>query len=213
MLDLPGQALLDKHRLLGGCVRLSLTIDAARLAAEIDALGASVWGTAGGRIGVHRRAEALYLRGHAPAKGNLPIADRPALSHLPYAREVIAMPGAPPQRCLLARLPPGETVALHVDHVAPYFSQTIRIHVPVVTNEHVFMVCDGLAYRMHAGEVWALNNSAAHGVWNADPESARTHLICDYVPSRELLALIARGDRSLGRALPEVQRRLTVRSG
>jgi hypothetical protein len=212
MLDLPGQPVLDKAHLLGGCVRLPVVVDAGRLAAEIEALGPSVWGTTDGRVGVHRSAEAVFLRGYAPAAGEMPIEDRPALDHLPYAREVLLGLGAPPQRCLLARLPAGRTVALHIDR-APYFAKTIRIHVPVSTSEQVFMLCAGLSYRMRAGEVWALNNSAQHGVWNADPGRSRTHLICDFVTTPVLLALIAQGDRNLGEANAEVERHLAGARG
>ncbi|MBL8201686.1 MAG: aspartyl/asparaginyl beta-hydroxylase domain-containing protein [Chromatiales bacterium] len=208
MLDLPDRPLLDKDRLIGGCLRLPLVIDAARLAAEIESLGTAVWGTTDGRVGVHRSAEAIFLRGHAPAEGELPIHDRPLLDRLPGAREVLALLGAPPLRCLLARLPAGGTIAPHIDR-APYFAKTIRIHVPVTTSERVFMYCAGYSYRMRAGEAWALNNSTRHGVWNADPELSRTHLICDFLPAPPLLALLAAGERSLGRDDPEVERHLT----
>jgi hypothetical protein len=60
------------------------------------------------------------------------------------------------------------------------------------------MMCNGMTYRMRAGEVWVLNNSAEHAVWNAHPARARTHLICDFLPSDALLPLIAAGDRNLG---------------
>jgi hypothetical protein len=75
MLHIPGQPLLDKALLVGTCVRLPLTVDATRLAAEIDALPAELWGTTGGRVGVHRIAEAVFLRGYAPAEGERPIED------------------------------------------------------------------------------------------------------------------------------------------
>ena len=207
MLDLPEWPVLDKTQLLGGCVRLPAIIDSVRLADEVEALGASVWGTTDGRVGVHKAAEAIFLRGHAPAEGDLPIADRPVLDLLPYARQVLGMLGAPPQRCLLARLPPGATIAPHIDR-APYFFKTIRIHVPVSTNERVFMFCAGFTYQMRAGEVWALNNSAEHGVWNADVASARTHLICDFVTTPQFLALLARGERLLGQTDPDVLQHL-----
>jgi hypothetical protein len=207
MLDLPDHPVLDKSHLLGGCLRLPLIIDAQRLAAEIGALGPSVWGTTDGRVGVHKAAEALFLRGHAPAQGELPIEDRPVFAQLPYVRQLLGLLGAPPQRCLLARLPPGGTVAPHIDR-APYFSKTIRIHVPVTTNERVFMFCAGFSYQMRTGEVWALNNSAEHGVWNADLASSRTHLICDFVTTPQFLELLARGERSLGQHNPEVLQHL-----
>ncbi|MDH4023729.1 MAG: aspartyl/asparaginyl beta-hydroxylase domain-containing protein [Gammaproteobacteria bacterium] len=204
MLDLPDRPVLDKDRLVGACLRLPVVIDAGRLATEIDALGAAVWGTTDGRVGVHSRAEAVFLRGYAPAQGELPIEDRLALDGLPYVRDVLGLLAAPPLRCLLARLPAGGTIAPHIDR-APYFAKTLRIHVPVTTSDRVFMLCAGLTYRMRAGEVWALNNSTHHGVWNADPQLSRTHLICDFLPAPALLDLLARGDRGLGQHNPEVR--------
>lgn len=199
MLSIPGQPLLDKARLIGGCVRLSLRCDVARLRAEVDALPQHFRGTRGGRVGVHNPAQAVFLRGHAPAEGDLPIEERESLAHLPYVRELIheRIPACP-QRCLLAVLPAGAVIAPHTDQRAPYFGQTIRIHVPVVTNENVWMYCGGKSYRMAAGEMWALNNSTVHGVWNADAARARTHLICDYLSSPALLEMLARGERDLG---------------
>src|SRR5271165_3662501 len=134
MLELPGQPLLDKTTLIGSCMRLPLRFDAARLQAEIDALPLYFWGTQGGRVGVHRIAEAVFLRGYAPAEGSLPIEDRPALGLLPYVREIIeARIPAAAQRCLLARLPGGAQIAPHIDR-AIYFAQTVRLHLPVATH-------------------------------------------------------------------------------
>jgi hypothetical protein len=207
MLDLENSPVLDKSRLLGGCLRLPLSVHADRLAAEIEALGPTIWGTTGGRIGVHSAAEAVFLRGHAPAEGVLSIDDRPVLARLPYASEIMSLLQAPPLRCLLARLPPGKTVAPHID-LAPYFRKSIRIHVPVTTHDRSFMYCDGLCYVMRAGEVWALNNSAQHGVWNADQVLSRTHMICDFLLTPQLETLLLTGDRTLGRPEPRVQRHL-----
>jgi hypothetical protein len=206
MLDLPGHPLLDKQRLIGSCSLLPLTVDGARLRAEIDALPAHAWEGTGGRVGVHSRANAIFLRGYAPVEGEKPIEDRESLGALPYAREIITrLIPAPAQRCLLARLLPGVSVAGHIDR-APYFGKTLRIHVPVVTNDAAWMYCDGLTYRMRAGEVWALNNSAPHAVWNAHPNDARTHLICDFLPSAALLELLARAERDSGVPNAEVER-------
>ena len=209
MLDLPGQPTLDKQTLVGGCVRLPLAVDAARLQAEFANLPASVWGSTGGRVGVHRAAEALFLRGYAPAEGNKPIEDRPALDLLPYVRHVIEeLIDAQPLRCLLARLPAGAAIPPHVDR-APYFSKSLRVHVPVETHELSWMVCAGQVYLMRAGEVWMLNNSTTHAVWNEHATLSRTHLICDFLPSEALLGLLSRGDRSLGQHMPAVERHVT----
>jgi hypothetical protein len=203
MLDIPDAPILDKASLIGGCVRLPLTIDAIRLQNEVENLPPSVWGHSGGRVGPHSVAEALFLRGFAPAEGDLPVEDRPVLALLPYVRETLATLLATPLRCLLARLPAMATVRPHRD-LPPYFSKTLRLHIPVVTHREVYMYASGLCYRMATGEVWALNNSATHAVWNAHPTKARTHLICDFLGDPGLLDLIARGNRHLGERIPDV---------
>jgi hypothetical protein len=208
MLELQGQPFVDKTDLIGACVRLAPHFDAARLAAEVDALPPEAWGTTGGRVGVHKVAEGVFLRGHAPAEGNLPIEDRPVLARLPYVREIIEsrIPAAP-LRCLLARLPGGACIAPHVDR-APYFSQTLRLHIAVTTHPRAFMLCAGHCYVMQPGELWALNNSAMHGVWNADESRSRTHLICDFLPTPALCELLATGERNLGERRSDVEEHL-----
>jgi hypothetical protein len=209
MLDLPQEPFIDKARWVGGCVRLSLNVDAERLKAEVAALQPSQWGTTGGRVGVHRNAEAVFLRGYAPAEGDKPIEDRELLEQLPYARYLIQhLFQAAPQRCLLAKLSAGASIALHIDR-APYFSKTLRVHIPIETNESVWMYCAGQSYTMRAGEVWVLNNSAVHGVWNAHSTLSRTHMICDFVPSPALFQALTQGDRQAGRIVPEVEQHLT----
>jgi hypothetical protein len=204
MLDLPGRPELDKATLIGGCARLRFPIDVQRLTTEVAALPPEDWDGNRGSRGVHRAAQALFLRGFAPTRGELPIEDQPALGQLPYIRwliEVALGPGA--QRCLLARLPPGAVIAPHQD-TAPYFAKTIRVHIPVATHESVWMVSDGHSYQMRVGEVWALDNSCAHAVWNEHETLSRVHLICDFVPSRQLLELLRDSDRNLGQVRPDV---------
>ena len=61
---------------------------------------------------------------------------------------------------------------------------------------------------MLPGEIWSLNNSDIHAVWNADTALARVHLICDFLPTPALLGLLANAERNLGVANPVVDRRL-----
>ena len=205
MFDIPGQPFLDKRSLVGGCVRLPLKLDVDRLRDEVAALPADVWGTRGGRVGVHSAAEALFLRGFAPAEGDKPVEDRPALDCLPYIRSVLEQTiPAPPLRALLARLPAGAEIRPHVD-LAPYFSKSLRIHVPIETNDSVWMFSAGLGYRMSPGEIWVLNNSAEHAVWNRHDSLPRTHLISDFLPTPALTALLAEGERDLGMPIAQVE--------
>ena len=208
MVDLATLPVLDKFSLIGaGCARLPLRVDAERIRAEVDALPAHLWGNRGGRGGVHDRAAAVWLRGHAPAERRDSIDEREPFAWLPTLRElVMSTIAAPPMRCLLARLPAGCSVPAHTDN-GPYFARTLRLHVPVITSPAVAMFADGLVYHMQPGEVWALNNSAVHGVLNDDPVQARTHMIVDFLPSDGLRDLLRSADRGLGLAVPGVDAR------
>jgi hypothetical protein len=203
---------IDKIAAIGGCSRLPLRCDASRLRAEVQALPDAMWETRAGRLGPHDAARAIFLRGYAPAEGRgKPVEDREALARVPYAHEIMRLLPAPPQRCLLALLPAGARVPAHCDN-GPYFLRNIRIHVPVVTHERVFMYSDGRIYGMLPGEVWALNNSIWHAVWNADAVLPRIHLICDYSPTPDLLDLLGRAERGLGRIDAEIERGLLAGS-
>ncbi|MBS7456657.1 aspartyl/asparaginyl beta-hydroxylase domain-containing protein [Coralloluteibacterium stylophorae] len=198
---------LDKDILIGGCNRLPILIDYLRLIAEVQALPTDFWGSRGGRVGVHRAAEAVFLRGYAPAEGDKPIEDRPALEHTPYIRHLIKeVVPARAQRCLLAKLHAGARIPLHMDR-GNYFRATIRVHFPVQTDPSVIMYARGHAYTMRPGEVWALNNSNLHAVLN-DWDQPRTHLICDFLPDPALLDLLGRGERDLGRTAHELDDRV-----
>ena len=198
---LASHPVIDKQTLVGGCVRLPIAVEADRLRTEVGALPSELWGTRGGRVGVHSAAEALFLRGYAPAEGEKPIEDRPALDHLPYIRSILGqIVPAQPLRALLARLPAGANIPVHVDH-GDYFTKSLRIHLAVETNDRVWMLAGGRAYQMKPGEVWSINNLGEHGVVNAHPSLSRTHLIADFLPSEQLVALVQQADRGLGQAV------------
>jgi hypothetical protein len=192
----PSQA-VNKHSLIGGCVRLRLPVDIAKLQSEVAQLPASLWGTRGGRVGVHQPTEGIFLRGYAPIEGPRPIEDREPLQHLPYVSELLQSIPAPPMRCLLAKLMPASVIRMHVDN-GDYFLHTLRIHIPIVSDPSVAMVSNDSVYTMQPGEVWALNNSTYHGVLS-DWTQPRIHLICDFQPSDALCALIHQGEHGLGR--------------
>jgi hypothetical protein len=97
---------------------------------------------------------------------------------------------------------------MHVDR-APYFAQTVRLHIAVTSHERAYMLCAGQCYVMRPGDLWALNNTAPHGVWNADETRERTHLICDFLPTEALCGLLAAGQRDLGETRSDVEARLS----
>ena len=193
---------VDKHTLVGGCSRLDMQVDAERLAAEFETIPDDAWGSRAGRVNLHQKANAIFLRGYARAEGFKPVEDRSILASLPYMRELINEKiGTRPLRCLLARLGPGDWIRQHVDY-GPYFDKTVRIHVPVMTNDHVDMYVHEHCYHMRVGEVWAINNLARHAVYNGDESIYRTHIICDFLPEPDILERVARADTNLGTPLP-----------
>lgn len=200
---------VDKDALIGGCVRLPVAVDIDRLYREVQALPESCWGTRGGRVGVHQPTEGVFLRGHAPIEGPKPIEDREPLQALPYIRSLIhdRIP-APPMRCLLAKLLPHGVIRMHVDK-GDYFLQTLRLHVPIVTDPSVAMFCRDRVYRMQRGEVWALNNSTLHGVYSGW-SMPRLHLICDFLPTAALCDLIRTGEHDLGTVDPDIEERVRI---
>lgn len=114
------------------------------------------------------------------------------------------------RRRALKRVPPDARYTWPSTPRQSYFGgrvcaqKTLRIHVPVETNASVHMVAGGLCYSMQPDEVWVLNNSATHAVWNAHPTLARTHMICDFLPSPALSELLRSGERNLGTHLAHV---------
>ncbi|MEM8661775.1 MAG: aspartyl/asparaginyl beta-hydroxylase domain-containing protein [Pseudomonadota bacterium] len=201
---LAGFERLDKASLIGGCRLLSRPVDVGVLRSEVDAIPQDQWTGPAGRVGVHAKADAVFLRGYAPTEGEQkPIEDRAILTAMPYANELIHSIGAKPLRCVLARLKAGDSIRSHIDR-GPILVRSIRIHVPVITNDEVEMHCNGSAYRMKPGEVWVINNGAQHAAHNFHASEDRVHLICDYLPETDLLALVARGNRGLGSPLPGV---------
>jgi len=209
--EIEGAPPFDKRGLFEGCVRLPAIADSDELRREVEGLPTSAWDSPAERLGVHRAAGALFLRGYAPAEGEKPIVDRDALGGLPSCRALINRLAAKPMRALLARLPGGALIPSHCD-VGEYFESTIRLHIPIITHSRVWMVCDGLSYQMAAGEIWALNNSRKHAVWNAHPTKARTHLILDVLPDPNIMALLQGGEPSLGRRLQHVDDEISTRT-
>ena len=192
-------------------IKLPLTYDFQRLAKEVKQISDDEWGANGRTAPAFTNTQAIFLKGYAAAERNPSKDDRPALQQLPYTKELIySLIPARPQNCVLSYLPPRVNVGLHIDR-GEYFNQTLRIHFPVTTNKKVTMYF-GSCYQMRPGEVWLLNNCAAHGVENAHKTKARIHLICDYLPTPELLALIEKSDRLQGKPSPRLHQKLQAKT-
>lgn len=81
-------------------------------------------------------------------------------------------------RVMLARMAPGGVIRPHRDANAAA-KWPHKIHVPLVTNEHVRFFVDGTAYHFSEGEAVEVNNLGVHAVENGG-SSDRIHLIFEY---------------------------------
>lgn len=163
-------------------VQLPLKFDAARLRAEINALGESVWrphpqGYAGNSalplISVDGDPQSDSISG--------PMRPTPHLEACPYLRQVLAHIGAVWGRSRLMRLSGHAEVPRHAD-LAYYWRDRMRVHVPIQTQPSVRFQCGEAEVNMAEGECWIFDTWAPHRVINANPDQ-RIHLVADTVGS------------------------------
>ena len=190
---------IDKDTLIGSCVRLPGQFDVDRMRTEIHSIPEELWGEY--RAEEQQQAIAVFLKGYPPIQFK-PDEERPILAELPYLREIIfeQLPGTP-RKCLVARLPAGATIPVHIDSgkdMEDYFTGTLRLHIPVWTNPDVSFYIEPKFYAMNEGELWVINNRVAHGVANDHPDAERVHLIVDVDPDEDTFELIRAGQRPAG---------------
>lgn len=96
---------------------------------------------------------------------------------------------------MYAIVPPNGFIGIHKDGIGATseklrskIEDSIRLHIPLITNELVIMYIGDRFQRMKTGELWMLNNYAYHGVMNVHESAARNHLILDVIPSPEFVA-------------------------
>jgi hypothetical protein len=86
-------------------------------------------------------------------------------------------------RVMLARMASGGEIKPHRD-ANPAAKWPHKIHVPLLTNDHVTFYVDGIGYHLPEGEAAEVNNMGVHAVRNAG-ESDRIHLIFEYYDSEQ----------------------------
>jgi hypothetical protein len=161
-------------------IQLPLHFDAAALAAEIRALGESVWmphpeGFAG------NSALALISANGDPQSNAIvgPMRPTPHLERCPYMMHTLATIGAVWGRSRLMRLSGQAEVSAHVD-TNYYWRERMRVHVPIVTQPSVRFICGEAERNMAPGECWIFDTWRRHNVINA-ADDERIHLVADTV--------------------------------
>lgn len=192
------------HQAYGDRIRLPLTFDAMRLAADLDALGGCEWTPHFVTRNYDGEWSAMPLR--APAGAEHPIlmitthpgvsdfVDAPPLARAPYLRQVIAAFDCPLRSVRLMRLGPGSTILEHSDPGMAAEEGSVRLHLPIVTNPQVEFNVNRRPVPMAPGEVWYLRLADPHSVANRGTTD-RIHLVIDAEMNGWLAGQLATGTR------------------
>lgn len=173
-------------------VQLPLLFDAEMLAAEVEALGEGVWRDHPQKFPGNSMLPLLAAGGDAGNESFIgEMAPTPELLRCPYLLKTIASLGAVAGRTRLMRLAGQAEVTPHVDQ-GYYWTDRVRVHVPIVTQPTVRFECGGVTIHMAAGECWIFDTWRQHRVEN-DASRSRIHLVVDTVGGPGFWELVARG--------------------
>lgn len=125
----------------------------------------------------------------APDPGCRDWEDTPLLAKCPNISAVLAAFCCPLEAVRLMRLAPKSAIIAHRDHDLAAEMGQARIHVPIVTNDRVDFLLNGVRVGMSPGSSWYLRLSDSHAVAN-NGDSARVHLVIDVLVDSWLAALL-----------------------
>lgn len=103
----------------------------------------------------------------------------------PLVRRVLdALGVSSPDMLVFYYLEPGAKIHPHRDLSGAGLNNRIRFHVPIITNDAVEFVVGGERMTMRPGDLWCLDTSYTHSVYNGGQDS-RVHLVieCGITPA------------------------------
>lgn len=173
-------------------VQLPLLFDADALAAEVATVAESAWRPHPQGFPGNSMLPLMAVGGDPANEGFAgPMRPTPYLTRLPYLTQVFASLGATIGRSRLMRLSGNAEVTRHADQ-GYYWTNRVRVHVPIVTQPSVRFECDGVVVNMAAGECWIFDTWRQHSVHN-DAALPRIHLVVDTVGGATFWGLVAAG--------------------
>lgn len=165
--------------------RLPIEIDAARLAAEFEALSRRTFAAHPSGFAGNSALRLVTVRGGEnddfPLTG--PLALTPVGAQWRYFREILAALGVPVSRARVMRLAAGARVPEHMD-ANHHWHRHRRIHIPLVTNAGAVLRCRGAERHMPLGQAWTFDHLAPHSVENAG-SADRLHIVIDVHASND----------------------------
>ena len=173
---------------MNDCLRLPIAFDPVSLRADLAACRPADWIEHFVRENYEGRWHVLPLR--APAGAEHPIlmvypdpsckafVPTPMLERCPYIEQILDGFECEQEAVRLMRLGAGSIIREHRDLDLSLEDGVIRLHVPIVTDEHVDFRLNDRSIRMQAGECWYLRLSDPHSVANRGSQD-RVHLVID----------------------------------
>jgi hypothetical protein len=173
-------------------LKLPVSIDTARLVQEFGQVPEEAWGVSYWEV--HCSVDVLLLRGGKRGTEedfliSHEVANTPILDKLPYIASLLVPEGpfGGAAHASIFRTKPNGVTQAHVDD-HEVWNKTVRIHIPIVTNDGAFLMVDERAKHLEIGEVWTLDNQEWHAVVNGN--SQRVHLAFDVNPNPKLAELM-----------------------
>jgi hypothetical protein len=169
-------------------LRLPFSFDPEMLAADLRRLSATPWISHFVTQNYEGDWSVIPLRAQAGARHPVqmifsnPAAtafeDTPWLSDCAAFRTVLAAFACPLQAVRLMRLTPGSVIKEHSDHDLSFEQGSVRLHIPVTTNDGVAFELNRRRVVLEAGSCWYLRLSDPHRVAN-NGDADRVHLVID----------------------------------
>jgi hypothetical protein len=175
-------------RLSRPLLQLPVRFDAAKLAAEVNALPPSAWTPHPGRIAGNEAVPLVSPNGELTDAIVGSMRPTQHLERCPAIMGLMAELGCTWGRSRLMALAPGAQVPVHVD-LHYYWRTHFRLHIPVITNPGVLFTCNDETVHMAAGECWLFDSFALHNVQNRGTER-RVHLVLDTAGGEKLWDLV-----------------------
>ena len=172
--------------------RLPVRFDAARLAAEVEALPAAAWSRHPQEHPGNTAARLITVGGGDNDAVSGEMRPTATLAACPYVVQVLASFSTVWSRSRLMRIGGGASVPQHSDMNYHWFHR-VRLHVPIVTRPEVRFHCAGESVHMAPGEAWIFDNWREHRVENPTPD-ARVHLVADTSGTSAFWRLLAKAE-------------------
>jgi hypothetical protein len=181
-------------------LQLPFTFDRDLLAADLRRLSATPWINHFVTQNYQGDWSVIPLRGPAGARHPVqmiysdPTAtafeDTAMLADCRYFRAVLDSFACPLQAVRLMRLTPGSIIKEHCDHDLCFEQGSVRLHIPITTNEGVVFDLNRRRVTLEAGSCWYLRLSDPHSVTNRG-DTDRVHLVIDATVNEWVEAVFA----------------------